>query len=104
MVIVDQRDAVGIPVLKAKNDPPLVIDPDAVKTHQVTLQRFQTVTRRHAQVHKTMSGVQDIQFSECGSLDVAGKALDVVAVMPMVKIFRGLIAKADDHRLLLIIS
>ena len=48
-VIVGDLDVVGVTVAPDEADPPLIIDPDAVLPTAVSAQRFQTISRRHAQ-------------------------------------------------------
>jgi hypothetical protein len=49
-VVVDDLNLVGMVVFPYKNDPPLLIDPDAVKIAQVAGQFLKTVARRNPQV------------------------------------------------------
>ena len=62
LVVILQRHIVGVAILPAEDDPPLVVDPDAVMTQQVTLQCLEPVFGRDAQVHEAVRGMQYIQL------------------------------------------
>jgi hypothetical protein len=61
-VVVDDFDLVRIVLSPNKANPPLVVDSNRVLTTPITLQRFETVCRRYAQVIEAPRIVQDAQF------------------------------------------
>ncbi len=48
----------------AKTDPPPVIDAEAVSALSVTLQFLQAITRRNAQILKSLSGIKDQELTD----------------------------------------
>jgi hypothetical protein len=48
-VVIGDLDLVGVVVFPDKNDPPLLVDPDAVKIAQVAGQLLKAVARRNPQ-------------------------------------------------------
>jgi len=56
-VIVDDLDVVGVPVLPAEADPPLIVDANAVLTGAVTLELLQSVARRDAEIVELLGRV-----------------------------------------------
>jgi thiazole synthase ThiGH ThiG subunit len=63
-MIVRRFDVIGIAVSPAQAQAPLLIDPDRVLAGAVALQPFQAIAWRHAQVIKSMSGMQQQELPE----------------------------------------
>jgi hypothetical protein len=63
---------------------------------------LEPISGRDAQVHETVSGMQYIQFAQRRREDLTGELGSTVGGIAVVKIFGRLIAKTDDHRLLLL--
>jgi hypothetical protein len=61
-MVVDDLDVMGISVLPAEADTPLIIDADAVLSGSVATQRFQPVVRRDAQILEVLGIVQHAQL------------------------------------------
>ncbi len=78
-----------------ENDTPLDINPDAVKSTQVSTKGLQTVTRWRSQVAHIVRCVEDIQFVQCVSDNVLRQAPNTGS-RPAVKQIRcGTVAKKD---------
>jgi len=64
-MIVDDSNVMCLRRLPTKNDPPLVVDPNAVVPTQFAAENFQSIPRRRSQVLKVFSGVQNIEHLKC---------------------------------------
>jgi hypothetical protein len=62
-MIIDDFDLVRIPFVPDETDAPLVVDADTVLSSPFSLQRFQSVTRRHPQILKAFRAVKNKQGS-----------------------------------------
>jgi hypothetical protein len=77
-----------------ENDPPLVVDPDGMKTTQVALQGLQSVAGWDGEVGQLAGIVQLDQFAKCDTAD-GGKPTIALLVEELVGIAIG---KGLDHR------
>jgi hypothetical protein len=96
-VVIGDFDIVRIAIRKDKAHTVLVIDPDTMLTLAVALERFQSVSRRHAQVIEFHSGIQHRQLTHGGTLNALGQ-LATTPGYPQVR--RILVAKISDHVIL----
>jgi hypothetical protein len=64
-MVVDNLDVFGDALTPDKANAPLVIDPDAVLAVAVTLEGFQSVTRRGTQVSQHFGIFDHIKFPRC---------------------------------------
>jgi hypothetical protein len=69
-------------------DPPLVVDPDAVKSPTVSLQGFKSVSGRNEQVLQPMRGVDHIQFSPCDPKNIRRKPANMLRLSAVKQVFR----------------
>src|SRR5690606_7688060 len=69
-VVIDYFNIRWARVCPLETDAELIVNPDAVLTCSVALQRFQAVTRWRAQVSKLCSSVQHRQLSGCDAQNI----------------------------------
>jgi hypothetical protein len=62
-MIINQGDIVNVIVIPTKDQPPLIVDPNAEEAIQIAFERLQPVAGWHLQVHQTVRSIQDIQFT-----------------------------------------
>ena len=62
-MVIDDADVVGVAVLPAEDDPPLVIDADRVVPLQIAPQLLEVVGGRNAQVMQACSRMERLQFA-----------------------------------------
>jgi hypothetical protein len=67
----------------AKDNPPLLIDPDTMKPSQVSLQGLKAITREHSQILQTMRCVEHIQFSYGSPKNIGRKAANTMGLSTM---------------------
>ena len=96
-MVVDEADIVRVVFDPAKDDAPLVIDPDAVKTTPVAEKRLKPVTRRRAKVVDTPGRVDHIEFSPGHRGDGWRKAADTTASNAVIEVSGGLVAERSDQ-------
>jgi hypothetical protein len=86
-MIIDNFYVVGVPFAPDEAEPPLLIDPDAVLSLSVAMQKFQAISRRRGQVSQLRGAVQLPKLPACDMLD----RLKTSARLPIVKSpgFRG---------------
>ena len=68
-MVVSQLHIPRLAPIPAKANPVLVVHPDAVLSCPVTLERFQPVTRRNAQVIQCRGSMQQPQSAQCNARD-----------------------------------
>jgi hypothetical protein len=93
-MIVHDLNVHGVTIPPAETDSPLVIDPDAVLSFALTLERFQPVGRRHSKVNQFHCVTNHFDLSSGNPLNVtrqfAGK-------LPACQLLCFLTSKAQDH-------
>ena len=77
----------------AKDDPPLVVDPDGVKAGEFALQRLQMVARRNGEIGQ-FAGVIHLEKLSQGHTGNRGKA--AVGLVDK-QVFRVFVGKGLDH-------
>ena len=68
-MVVNDFDVVGIAISPRETDAPLVVDPDAVCSCTVALQRFQMIPRWRLQVFQPLRLMKVQQLAACRALD-----------------------------------
>jgi hypothetical protein len=68
-MIVDYLDLVDIALVPNKADSPALIDSDTILAMSVSLESFQAVSRRSAQIIEGFRPVKHAQFAQGGSLN-----------------------------------
>jgi hypothetical protein len=79
-MVIHDLHIVGVAVLPAKADAPLIIDANAVLSLSIPSQRLRPVARRCPKVLKRARVVDLEQFAVCRLDDVVGKAFDEAAL------------------------
>jgi hypothetical protein len=73
LVVVGDFDIVGVAAIPAKTDTVLVVDPNAMLAGAVTLEGFEAVAGRQAQVFEGGGGFELGEFAEGNLVDGGGK-------------------------------
>lgn len=92
-MVVDDFDFVGIGFSPFKAYSPLCVDPNAVLTLSVAMQRFQAIAERMNQVRQQTSCIDRPEFAESGPLNRTVP----FAALAMENAFRFSITKTFDH-------
>lgn len=92
-MVVHDFDVTRVTVFPQEADTPLIVDPDAVLTLSIAVQRFQTIARRNRQVAKLGCGVDLGQLP----LSDARKALKTPHVLTVVQFLRVGTPERFDH-------
>lgn len=69
LVIINDFNVVGIAIMPAKTDAPLIIDADAVLSLSVTREYFQTIARRDSQFTNLRNLIQMIKLAKSNTCD-----------------------------------
>jgi hypothetical protein len=77
---------VGATLGPPKDDPPLVVDPNAVEPTKIAPEGLQPIARRRAEVVETSDGVQHIKLAKCSGDDVRRNPTRSRGAEPVVKI------------------
>jgi len=77
-MIINQLHVIRIATNPGKTDPPLIIHTDAVLVFMVALQLLKAVSGRHAQIVKSLSRINHLQLTHCGSLNIHRQPLSHV--------------------------
>jgi hypothetical protein len=93
-VIVDDFYLGALVVPPQKANTPLVVDPDAMLTRTFTLQHFQTIRGRDAQVIQALGGVYHSQLATGDRLNLAWEPERRLALPDA---FGFLVREATDH-------
>lgn len=93
-MIVDDLNVIGIAVLPAKTDSPLVIDANTVLAGTISLELLQTVPRWDAQVVKLLGGVHQAEFAQHRAVELGGETPDRLALKQALGVPVG---EALDH-------
>src|SRR5258708_15327671 len=97
LVIVHDFDCVNVAVSPLKANTPLIVDADAVLPPPVPLQALQPVPRQIRERLQVGRGIQDVQFSQGGSLD----RLEPAHRFPAEETLGVRAAERPDHTLML---
>lgn len=93
-VVIDDFHVVGVTVIPSEADAPLIVDPDAVLAFALTLQGFQPIGRRNAQIIQHAGVPQHAQLAACHRLDIDRQAPGRRSAPDP---FRFLVSKVPDH-------
>jgi hypothetical protein len=96
-VVINNKIFTRIMTFPAEDNPILVIDADALKTFSVTLQGYQAVSRRGAQVEQGMRTGQHIQPAQGNRDDIRWKSPNPRRWAAMIEVGAAWVAKGDDH-------
>lgn len=97
-MVVDDLYVVGVALFPAKTNTPPIIDPDAVLTLPIPLQRLQTVRWGHSQVPKCLGSIEHPQLPQSGPLNVCRQSANRLSLEERFGLFRP---EGPDHRLTL---
>ena len=61
-MVISEADLIGSTARPAEHNPPLIVDPDAVKSAQVATKCMKTIARRQSQVIDVVGGIDDIEL------------------------------------------
>ncbi len=100
-VVIDNAYFMRVAVVPAEDDPPLIVDPYAVKPSQISSQRLQAIARRRGQVLKASSRVEHIELSEGRCHDIGREPPRRLAPASMEEGFRGPVTEGDNHAIAL---
>jgi len=81
----------------SKNDPPLVVHPNTVKSLMASFQGFKTISGWDSQVLQAMRCVDHIQFSQSYPKDFRRKPADPLSLSAVEQVFRCWISERFDH-------
>jgi len=84
----------GVTVNPSEADAPLIVDPDAVLAFALTLQGFEPIGRRNAQIIQHGGVPQHAQLAPCHGLDIGRQAPGRRSAPDL---FRLLVGKVPDH-------
>ena len=93
LVVISDLDLVRVPVAPDKTNTSSVVDPNAVLSFAVTLQCFQTVTRRSCQVPQLRRRIKLSKLAKRHTLNIF-EAFDRLAFMKLLCVLRP---KGLDH-------
>jgi hypothetical protein len=68
-VVIDNLDIIGVIALPYKADAPLLVNPDAMLTLSIKMQRLQIIGRWNSQGFKKTHGIQHFELDCCRSLN-----------------------------------
>jgi len=97
-MIVTQRDVGRTFIRPFEDNPPLVINTNAIKARQITLQQFQPISGRCPQIIRLMGIVQNVKFTENHMFQPGWNFSRPVCIAPVKQIGCDRIIKADYHR------
>jgi hypothetical protein len=63
-MVINYFHAIGVVIMPDEANPKLIVNPDAVLSRPVPLERFQAITGRAPQILQIFRGVQDQEFSQ----------------------------------------
>ena len=95
-MVIDDLDLVGIGILPAETDPPLVVDPDAVLPRPIAFELLEPVTRWNPEVLKGFGSVERDQLPEHDPAEFGGIVPDRLALE---QARRVPVAEGLDHAL-----
>jgi hypothetical protein len=70
LVIIDDRNLVGIAILPAKADAPLLVHTNTVLAGSITPQLLQSITRRHTKIIELLGRVHRHKFAQHRALEI----------------------------------
>jgi len=73
-MIVADLDIIGIAIVKAKTDTPLIVDGDRILPLSVAGQRMEPIARRGLQIRQAGGQIDVLKLSRCPTTNVRGEA------------------------------
>jgi hypothetical protein len=96
-VIVDHVYLEGVPSAPTKNDSPLIVDPDGVKTFPNALEPFETIARRDCQIAQLGCVVKVQLLSTGGPAELGWKRPGSPRSLVIEEVLGQGVAKGLDH-------
>ena len=81
-----------------EDDPPLVVDANAVKPAKIAPKGLEPVTRRGAKVEEASDGVEHIELAKSDCNDVGWEAANPPGLEPVVQVGGRPVAEGRDQR------
>jgi hypothetical protein len=97
-VIVRHFNIVGVAILPAEADAPLIVDTNAVLTDAIARQSFQPIGGRNPQIVQALSSVELDQFAPRDTVQVGRKVAQELALKEPLSV---LIIEGLDHGLII---
>ena len=94
----------GVFAFPSEDDPPLVIDPNAVKPSKVAFQGLESIPRRCFQFKKLRSAVEVVELHGRTLNDIGWKSFQQSNWCSMKDCFRSVVTKRDDNSRLLSVN
>jgi hypothetical protein len=95
-VIIFDLNFMGVSILPFEDDTISIIDPNAVKSFEISLERLQPVVRRRQEIIESRRRVDHVELStnhfENGLVDPR-----MLGAHTVEKVFGGLVAERKDH-------
>lgn len=79
-MVVNDLDFIGIRILPAKADAPLIVHPNIVLTSAISFELLEAIARRHPEVIQRFRGVDGHELAKHAPQQVGGKAADALAL------------------------
>jgi hypothetical protein len=97
-MVIDNHHIVGVSIPEAEDDSKLIVDSNTVEPPPGSLESFQPVPGRHAQVAQVMRRIQEIELPHGDALQGRWQSCPCgPGVDPMEEIFGGSVPEAGDH-------
>jgi hypothetical protein len=80
LVVIDDLDVIGVPVLPAEADAPLIVDANTVLARAVALELFKSVAGRNTQVLELLGGIDETNLTEHEPEQVGGEPPDTLSL------------------------
>ena len=96
-MIVDDPDLAGVTILPTENQPPLVVDPDRMKSSPLALERFEMISRRRPKIAQCLCIMKIEQFSSRDPTQLVRELTNVLALFVIVQVFSQLVAEGLYH-------
>lgn len=100
-MVIENLNFLGVAASPAKDDTPLIIDPDGIVSGQLSFQRFKPVARRYLQITQFPRIMQIQELASCRSPEFHGEATYVPGGSVVEEVFGKPVAKGFDHVLML---
>ena len=79
-MVVNDLDLIGVGILPAKADAPLIVHPNTMLTGAISFELLEAIARRHPKVIERLRGVDGDELAEHAPQEVGGKATDALAL------------------------
>src|SRR3982751_6798751 len=85
-MVVNDLDLIGVSILPAKADAPLIVHPNTVLASAISFELLEAIARRHPKVFERLRGVDGDELAEHAPQEVCGKANARVQLQAVVSI------------------